>query len=332
MIQHRPRGRQLELVVFDAGIMPATRSRLEASWRDDGVTIRWIPLDEASLTRCGLGFMAWAGGGNASMVLDLLLEEAGRILVLDADTLIVSDLTPLWETDLGSHSLAAVRDTLIPRIRDNHLPAELKALGPLPHFNAGVLLIDLPRWRREEIGPKARDFQRRFRDELWSIDQQALNWAVAGRWTPLSLSWNRMTHLLDLPAHSGTTFGRDELLEAIQKPRIVHFAGEDKPWNAACPDDRTPDFVAQMQRTAWAPWSPPRRGLRELLRDECVRRPDQRIQVVRRGLRLARREHLPKWPWYRSLFGIGLRYPASILSFPLLETRRRLGSAAASPR
>ena len=75
-----------------------------------------------------------------------LLPQLDRVLYLDADTLIVDSLAPLWATDLEGAYLAAVTNVF----QSNHVhrPAELGLAGPHVYFNSGVLLMNLADMRR----------------------------------------------------------------------------------------------------------------------------------------------------------------------------------------
>lgn len=326
VIRHRPRGRRLDLYIVDAGIAWKTRERLAASWAADDTRVHWLRLDRAILERCGLHVHGARQASCIRLVLDLLMpSDVHRLLCLDADTLALSDLTPLWDVDLEGHALAAVQDTMIHHIQsDSYVPEEIDRSDPLPNFNAGVALIDLDRWRSEGVCQTARDLVQRHHDRIWGIDQQSLNWALVGRWKRLPLVWNRMSHVLAIPSYRCTCFSRQEFEDALRHPRIAHFAGTPKPWHAGCRDDRTADFIAAMQHTAWAPWQPPQRRVAERIADTLWRQPHRQYRFVRRGLRLAERERLPKGPWYRSAGRVALRYPWFVLILSIRSVVNRL--------
>ena len=325
VIRHRPEGRRLDFYVFDAGLSLKTRERLEASWAADDTAVHWLRLSTAVLNSCGLHFHASKRSSCVLLVLDLLMpDDVKRLLYLDADTLVLSDLSPLWDADLDGHALAAVQDTMLHHLQDSYVPEEIDGSVPLPNFNAGVALIDLDRWRSDAVCQRTRDLLQRHHGRLSSIDQQALNWALIGCWKPLPLVWNRMTHVLAIPSHHCTCFDQREFDIALRRPRIVHFSGTSKPWHARCRDNRTSDFIDQMQHTAWAPWQPPQRGILEGVVDNLIREPHRRYRFIRRGLRLSKRGGLLKGPWYRSAGRVALQYPWSLLTFSIASVANRI--------
>jgi lipopolysaccharide biosynthesis glycosyltransferase len=87
------------------------------------------------------------------------------------------------------------------------------------YFNAGVLLIDLSRWREEHIPEVAMDYMRQVPDTPYS-DQDALNVACDTRWTALDDRWNFQDHMRQ----------RVDRLPLAQRPHIVHFISPNKPW------------------------------------------------------------------------------------------------------
>ena len=73
------------------------------------------------------------------------------MLYVDADIISVGPLAELLELDLEGHVLGAVRDANAPWAAGPAGAAGVSlGLDPSsPFFNPGVLLMTLPRWRRE---------------------------------------------------------------------------------------------------------------------------------------------------------------------------------------
>ena len=83
----------------------------------------------------------------------MLPDDINRILYLDGDTLVLKDLSNFYNIDLGDKVLGMCPEPTVDKGRRKFL-----ALGEVPYHNSGVLLIDLKRWRREEIGKKVINF------------------------------------------------------------------------------------------------------------------------------------------------------------------------------
>jgi lipopolysaccharide biosynthesis glycosyltransferase len=189
----------------------------------------------------------------ARLLLPYLLPDEARLLYLDADTLVLSDVRPLLEQPV-SQCLGAVQDLLNPRLGS---PTALGRFGlPRPlakrrYFNAGVLLLNLDAWREEHIAMRAFQVLRAYSEQLRFLDQDALNLVVQGCYDELDRRWN-VFPLDDLfralvPRYYGRKEVRKGSLRVLQaNARILHFVGPLKPWDNAYPPD---SMAGQLYRT-----------------------------------------------------------------------------------
>jgi lipopolysaccharide biosynthesis glycosyltransferase len=157
------------------------------------------------------------------LLLPQLLDDVARVIYLDIDTLVLGDLTELGRLDLGGSPVAA-RDSNVSEFHEWRLAAK-RLRGPIASelmrrmghshgygraaLNAGVLVLDLDRMRRD-------DFTRTYLGwvERYGLHDQDVMLAYAGadRYV-LEPRWNA------LPA-----------LEDVVDPAIIHWAKQDKPW------------------------------------------------------------------------------------------------------
>jgi lipopolysaccharide biosynthesis glycosyltransferase len=160
-------------------------------------------------------------------------SDCNRVLYLDSDTIALRDLKAVWNTDLGDHPIGAVIDAYVDPIAF----AKRWDLSPqFKYFNAGVLLIDLARIRSEKLFSAATEFVAKHDRDLPYNDQDALNWALWGRWKNLGASWNVQRFLS--PKEIAGEQTEERRLEG-KRPYLVHFIGYVKPW----------------QPNVWHPWS-----------------------------------------------------------------------------
>ncbi len=157
---------------------------------------------------------------------DLVPESLERILFLDADLLVLDDLVKLWQTDLGSHTLAAAADSAIPLCSSPRGVKQVRELGipeDAPYFNCGVMLIHLGRWRQRNVTRRAHDYLRKMQGRVDFLHQEALNATLWNDWQRLDCRWNLLASL------AGRSYEQAKS-EAWRTPGIVHFAGRMKPW------------------------------------------------------------------------------------------------------
>lgn len=187
----------------------------------------------------------------------LMPAQLRRILYLDSDVLVRSDLSPLWESDLCGMPVAAVRDGFVTCIGHSHgisRFADLKIDPSLPYFNDGVLLMDLQQFREHGYCDEAARYLLNFSEDLHFHTQEGLNAVLAGLWQPLDAAWNVASELLELPwwepgeLTDSLAHCRQELM---RHGHIFHFTGPLKPWTAACQHPLKPLWWQTYARTGW---------------------------------------------------------------------------------
>ena len=163
-----------------------------------------------------------------------LFPSLDRILYLDGDVLVRGDLAPLWETDLGGASLAAVRDS--GTIYWRPVPARRHP----GYFNSGVMLLDLAKMRRTGATARLFEAKRRGVEEGTAklVDQNVLNEVFDGDVRHVSIRWNCL--LVNLKRAEGRWTPEDirrrygetvrDFDDLVAKATIWHFSSKDKPW------------------------------------------------------------------------------------------------------
>jgi lipopolysaccharide biosynthesis glycosyltransferase len=257
LIAHASPGRRIDFYIFDGGLSTRDRARLESTVLAGGISLTWLRPDHDRVRD-----LPAAGGMHSSTYFRLLLDTAlpdslTKVIWLDADLLVVHDIAELDALDPGRHPVLAAQDMVIPYVscplgvfnwRTLGLPADQ------PLFNAGVMVIDLDRWRREQISTQAFDYLRRHASTIALWDQEALNAVLAGRWSALDERWNAIASVAGRRFHQ-----RGKAAAAIRRSEpawIHHFAGDWKPWTL--PYGRHPYglFYKVLDETPWAGWRP----------------------------------------------------------------------------
>jgi len=176
-----------------------------------------------------------------------------KVVYLDCDIIIMDDIASLYYEDIGDNLLGAVidadylacinEDLMVPgrqlnngMQRYNYTKNILGMQDPYSYFQAGVLLFNLEEMR------KSFDFDTlintAYSYDFIYYDQDVLNKLCTGRVHLLDASWNVMVdhqlgegrlRLINKWAPSEVAA---QYLTARQHPRIIHYAGEQKPWNA----------------------------------------------------------------------------------------------------
>lgn len=228
-------------------------SRLAAMVGDRDAQIELHAIDPARLANlpskgAGLGgHISWARVALADTLAGL-----DRVIYLDADVLVTASMADLWSWPLCGAPLAAVANVVEPAM--HHHVASLGIPDPTRYFNAGVLLVDLRRWREEGCGEQLARFVLSRRESLPWFDQDALNAVFAGRWEPLSPRWNAQNSLWVWPVWAEEVFGAEALHEATTSPAILHFEGPslNKPWHYLCSHPWREEYRRTLAETPWS--------------------------------------------------------------------------------
>lgn len=240
---HSASDRRIELHVIDSGLTPEDRRRIARSLDPHRGTLRWIAPRRESLVGLPLWGRMSAATYDKMLLPDLLGPEVPRVLWLDADLLVLSDIGQLWELPTGESLARAATDSLVPTVASRFGVAGWQSLGlrpETPYFNAGVLLLDLAGCRAARITQAALRYLRDHHDHVYFWDQEALNAVLAERRAPLDPAWNRSP---------------DQIPDG-SSPHLVHFSGNLKPWLHAGTSRWHQLYYACLDQTDWAGWRP----------------------------------------------------------------------------
>jgi lipopolysaccharide biosynthesis glycosyltransferase len=238
----------LQVYAVDGGLSHDDRERITRSV-GERATLRWMAPVRADLAGVPLWGRMPIATYDKLAIARWIPEAEERVIWLDADLLVVSDLAELWSTDVGAATIGATQDARVPTVDARFGVSGYAAHGLArddKYFNAGVMLIDLARWRANDVEGRALSYLRRHRERVYFWDQEALNVALAAAWSELAPAWN----------WSPTT-GRDGAsADGASPPRILHFSGHLKPWRY--PGRSAPHelYYADLDQTAWAGWRP----------------------------------------------------------------------------
>lgn len=240
-------GSRLSVHVVDAGIGADDWARIEEVCRSDDAELHRHEPVPADL----VGLPTWGRMPETTyhrlMLPRILPPGVGRAIWLDCDLIVEADLTGLWQIDLDEGPLLAAQDQLVPFVSSRFGVRSWRALGvprETRYFNSGVMVVDLARWRDEQVEDRVVRYLRAHRDEVVFWDQEGLNAVLCERWKEIDARWN-------WPAQQPSSAGA--------KPWIFHFNGMLKPW--LLPEPSTgprAHFYRRLDETPWAGWRPAR--------------------------------------------------------------------------
>ena len=128
-------------------------------------------------------------------------------------------------------------------------------LGMTPgaiYFNAGVLLFNLKKCRKDNVMEKAIKFILENPELVRFLDQDGLNVAMSNNCYFLHPRWNVSSFMFRICYKSSlrNKFPA-EIIEAVKDPAIVHFTGDLKPWHYGCEMPYVEEYYKYLALTPW---------------------------------------------------------------------------------
>lgn len=153
-----------------------------------------------------------------------------KVIYLDCDLVVCSDLAELISVDMGENYIAAVRDYTLPEYTQ-HLN-ETFDLAREKYINSGVLLIDTKKWKENGVFEKIFSARVKYPTEklLWA-DQDLLNVVCKNKIYYLGDEWNFFGSILSYNRHYAEIFA-ERIKNVVDCYKILHFPAQPKPWSA----------------------------------------------------------------------------------------------------
>ncbi|MCR4637557.1 MAG: DUF4422 domain-containing protein [Butyrivibrio sp.] len=191
------------------------------------------------------------------LVLPELFSSVDKLVYIDVDMIVLADLAELYDTDIDGFLLAAARDADTAGLYNGFQPDKkkymdtvMKMKDPYQYFQAGALLLNLEEFRKTFKTQHILDFA--VSQEWQLLDQDILNVLCEGKVKYLDMSWNVMYDYAGIRQKEiirlAPRWLYDMYIEARKHPRIIHYAGPEKPW--LCPETDFGDvFWRYSERT-----------------------------------------------------------------------------------
>jgi lipopolysaccharide biosynthesis glycosyltransferase len=221
---------QLDLHIYCESVNPRWFGKIQRLVAPTSSTVTFHPFDTsltAGLKVCGhLGLSTY----YRIFIPDLFDQDAERLIYLDSDMVVCSSLHEIAHTPLGDAVIGAVPS--FSRQMNQQRAIDLAHGQNTGYFNAGVLLIDLHKWKQEQVRDQCLAFADAHPERLQYADQDMLNYVLVNKYKPLPLSWNATVEMYrEIDPQDLDGYSLAEIETARDNPNIVHFNGCFKPWH-----------------------------------------------------------------------------------------------------
>lgn len=173
-----------------------------------------------------------------------ILKHYDKALYLDSDTIVLSDISVLYDSNIGNNLIGAVRDvregiaaklqmTVSGRNWYRYVTEELGCRDWRNYFQAGVLLFNLSVQRKEGFSDKLLQKLSEIKNPILS-DQDILNSVCYNRTTYIPIEWNIEWQIPLEFSEFNKIIPEDiyrEYIDALNHPKLIHYASSIKPWN-----------------------------------------------------------------------------------------------------
>ena len=173
------------------------------------------------------------------LVMPEMLSAYDKVIYLDSDLVVDTDIADLYKTELSDNLLAATKDADTAGLYNGYDPDRkeymdniLKIKNPYEYFQAGVVVFNLKQFRKDFDVSETLKYAASYEWKL--LDQDVLNYLAQDKVKFIDMSWNVMTdwagvRVKDIISRAPKELN-DAYMEARKAPKIIHYAGGDKPW------------------------------------------------------------------------------------------------------
>lgn len=156
------------------------------------------------------------------LITEVVDKSVSRVLYLDCDIIVNSNLDYLFNLDFNDNAIAAVID----RESFNSLTFErLKYPSEKHYICAGTLLINVDYWRENKITDKVYNYGKKYPVESIFAEQDAINYICQDSKIMLPLRFGVINNFFS----ASHRYDKHQVMEAMDYPEIVHYAGN-SPW------------------------------------------------------------------------------------------------------
>ncbi|MDQ0856697.1 glycosyltransferase family 8 protein [Bacillus sp. V2I10] len=216
LLKNKVSANPIIIYVIDSQISKKNKSILTNTVKQFNAEIKYLSIDPTLYDGFLLTHHITQETYHRISIPDLLEKEIEKVIYLDSDMIIKEDITKLWDTNINQYFLAGVIDAWqgVKKLRHS----DLSIPDDCDYFNAGVLVLNLKKWREHNITNQIIDFMKKNQRIIRYPSQDPMNAILHDKWLQLDVKWNYQSKQV-------------YFFEPLLDPAIIHYTGEDsKPW------------------------------------------------------------------------------------------------------
>lgn len=211
--------------ILDFGIKKNNKKIIESIAQKYNKNIQFIPIKKDEFTNFPITINYISPATYARLNIAEYIPNIDKLLYIDVDTVTNGSLKELWNTDISQHALAACKDFFI-EIDQPKYKSKI-GLENYCYFNAGVILINMNRWRKLNVLNVSLEWLSKYKNIIEYQDQDILNGIFKDDVKFINTRFNFT------PSECGYIKHRKD--REIQLPIIIyHYPGPNKFWSKKC--------------------------------------------------------------------------------------------------
>ena len=174
------------------------------------------------------------------LIVPYVLSDIDKAIIMDCDMIAKHDLADLYFEDLGDKVIGGVNDIVLQgwlndrKMNDTYYyyTEYLHISNPYKCFNCGLVLLDFKKYRELVSEKIIAEYINNY--QLRVVDQDIFNILLEGKSKLIDFRWNHMIcegETIKKAISDAPKEVRNAFQESRKAPYIIHYAGDQKPWN-----------------------------------------------------------------------------------------------------
>lgn len=237
LVEHSSTSHCYDIVIMERNIPWEQKEKLKKQIARKNISVRFLTISD-QFKNIKIPQSHYSEECSYRVLAPLLLKNYKRIIFTDCDLVFMEDVAKLDLVECPT-AIAACRDMIM----NAHLglpwadwkvycKEELQLENIYDYYNTGVMIINIPQYIKENIGPRALNILNH--KQLRTLEQDALNCLLKNKITYLNPTWNflplqlqmKQMHFLEaMDLETYITYMRTK-----KSAKIIHYAAARKPW------------------------------------------------------------------------------------------------------
>lgn len=231
-----------DIVVFNSNIAIKNKNLIKKELCKENVSIRFFDVSKMFANKNLFIHRHFTIEIYYRLMMQDIMKNYDKVIYLDSDMIVNSDISKLFNIDIGSNYVAAVVDADYAGCykgadleRKNYFEKNMHMESPYTYFNSGVLVMNLEELRKNFT---TKDIMDMAESKEWLFpDQDVLNNLCEKKVYFLDMEWNVMIDWQTDASSRNETLKKApvkmyvDYLKSRKNPKIIHYAGFQKPWN-----------------------------------------------------------------------------------------------------